>query len=81
MAGIPSALLECWAMPAAATPMWDHTYVTSSCGLRWGCWGRDQGGTLLRGAPGSSIFADCLSTQFGGRNQIRRYRRMPPDCQ
>ena len=39
----------------------DHTYVISSCGLRWGCWGRDHGGHHLRGAIGSSIIADCIS--------------------
>jgi hypothetical protein len=39
----------------------DHTYVTSSCGLLWGCWGRNSGGQSIRGSIGNSIIADCLS--------------------
>jgi len=35
--------------------------VISSCGLRWGCWGRDRGGRRLTDGIGSSIIADCLS--------------------
>jgi hypothetical protein len=61
MAGVPSAWLVGWATPAQFNPNVDHTYVVSSCGLRWGCWGRDQGGMPIRGAAGSSQLADCLS--------------------
>jgi|SRR5579864_7170236 len=63
MAGVPSAVLAGWAMPALNMRIWDHTYVTSSCGLKWGCWGRDGGASPppLDAANGSSIVADCLS--------------------
>jgi hypothetical protein len=61
MAGVPSATLQVWAVPSIPTPWWDHTYVVSSCGLRWGCFGRDVGGRSLSSGPGSSIDADCLS--------------------
>jgi hypothetical protein len=60
MAGVPSATLEGWAVSMAGTP-WDHTYVVSSCGLRWPCWGRSAGGGTVSSGTGSSIIADCLS--------------------
>jgi hypothetical protein len=60
MAGVSSATLEGWAIPMVGAPT-DHTYATSSCGLRWSCWGRSVGGTRLRFAVGSSAIADCLS--------------------
>jgi hypothetical protein len=61
MAGLPSATLQGWAIPLIAAPYGEHTYVTSSCGLKWGCWGRDFGGAALSAAIGSSVVADCLS--------------------
>lgn len=61
MAGVPFDILEGWAIPAQAVNAWDHTYVVSSLGLRWGCFGRDRGGRLIRGAAGSTPLADCLS--------------------
>ncbi len=63
MAGAPSATLQGWAMPALRTPQWDHTYVTSSCGLvgPWGCYGRSAGGAMLIAGTGSSAIADCLA--------------------
>jgi hypothetical protein len=61
MAGVQSATLQGWAIAAITTPWWDHTYVTSTCGLKWGCFGRDAGGNGLSAAVGSSIVADCLS--------------------
>jgi hypothetical protein len=61
MAGVPSARLQVWAVPSISTPWWDHTYAVSSCGLRWGCFGRDVGGRSLGSGTGSSIDADCLS--------------------
>lgn len=65
MPGVPSATLEAWAVPVAAappgTPAPDHTYAISSCGLRWGCWGRANGGAQLSSRVGSSAIADCLS--------------------
>jgi hypothetical protein len=60
MAGVPSATLQGWSIPVAGT-RWEHTYITSSCGLKSGCWGRDSGGVGLSGANGSSAIADCLS--------------------
>src|SRR5260370_807296 len=61
MAGVPSATLQGWMMPLIVAPYGEHTYVTSDCGLSWGCWGRRIGGTALSAAMGSSIVADCLS--------------------
>ncbi len=48
-------------MPVLAKPRWDHTYVISSCGLRWGCNGGWTGGQKVCSGTGSSIIADCLS--------------------
>jgi len=61
MPGDPFATLEGWAVAAANTPRWDHTYVTSSCGYAWGCWGRFSGGISLGSGTGSSFVAECLS--------------------
>jgi len=60
MAGVPSATLQGWSISIPGGRL-DHTYVTSSCGLRWGCWGRDSGGRSLSAGIGSSVVADCLS--------------------
>jgi hypothetical protein len=59
--GHPNADLTAWTVPVTLLPVWDHTYVTSSCGFRWGCYGRDYGGHPLAMAPGNSIAANCLS--------------------
>lgn len=40
---------------------WDHTYVRSSDGHRWRCWGRDSGGKEICSGQGDSAVADCLS--------------------
>lgn len=61
MAGSPAATLQGWAIPLEGAQWLEHTYVTSSCGLKWGCWGRDAGGYGLSAATGSSVVADCLS--------------------
>src|ERR1700687_2853584 len=61
MAGVPSATLEGRALPVVGRRGPDHTYAASSCGLRWGCWGRSAGGIQLSFAVGSSSIADCLS--------------------
>jgi hypothetical protein len=37
-----------------------HTYVTSSCGASWGCWGGNTGGLSIHNGTGSSILADCI---------------------
>jgi len=39
----------------------DHTYVTSSDGGKWGCWGRSSGGRKICSGTGSSKRANCLS--------------------
>src|SRR5947208_2378474 len=61
MAGVASATLRGCVIAAIPTFWWDHTYVESTCGLKWGCFGRDGGGNLLASGTGSSIIADCLS--------------------
>lgn len=43
----------------------DHTYVTSSDALAWGCWGRKDGGKVITKGAGSSGAAQCNSTLFG----------------
>jgi hypothetical protein len=65
MVGIPNATLTGWALPVQGAP-WDHTYVASSCGLVWRCWGRLTGGNTLASGSGSSIVADCLSRPNSG---------------
>lgn len=39
----------------------DHTYVESSAGHVWPCWGRSAGGHLVCQGPGNVDQADCLS--------------------
>ena len=39
----------------------DHTYVTSSDGFAWGCWGRSSGGKTICASTGSSGKANCIS--------------------
>ena len=71
MVGLQRAVLDGFAIPAALVGQhWDHTYVGSSCGLLWGCFGRSSGGSSICSAPGSSILADCLS-QVSSRAGIR----------
>jgi hypothetical protein len=60
MAGVASTTLEGWAIPMASS-VFDHTYVSSKCGLVWRCWGRSTGGAAICSGIGSSIVADCLS--------------------
>jgi hypothetical protein len=50
-----------YAISIAALPMWDHTYVTSSHGHVWGCWGRSRGGTVFCSGGGNIDKANCLS--------------------
>jgi hypothetical protein len=61
MPGNVSAVLTGWAVPAQPISSVDHTYVTSDCGYRWGCHGRDYGGQQLCAGNGNSMIADCLS--------------------
>jgi hypothetical protein len=65
MAGVSSATLEAWAIPLVGASAFDHTYVVSSCGLRWGCRGRSASGVLLRSRVGNSAIADCLAGPNG----------------
>ena len=44
----------------------DHTYVTSSDGYTWPCFGRSQGGSLICSGVGNTAKANCLSNP-GGR--------------
>lgn len=39
----------------------DHTYVLSSDGYVWPCWGRSSGGRRISSGQGSSAQANCLS--------------------
>jgi hypothetical protein len=43
-----------------------HTYVTSSCGLAWGCFGRCENGTPLCSGQGSSTISDCIAQDGAG---------------
>lgn len=62
MPGATSATIEAWAVPVQQIPMFDHTYVTSSCGYSWGCFGAASGGTVaVPGGTGNSNIAECLS--------------------
>ncbi len=71
MPGTPSSQFKAWAIPAQAAPIFDHTYVTSSCGYQWGCFGRDSGGTTpVQQGIGDSNVAECLSKP---RNNGRLY--------
>lgn len=39
----------------------DHTYVSSSLGHAWGCWGGSAGGRSICSGNGNCDQADCLS--------------------
>lgn len=39
----------------------DHTYVRSDDGYKWGCFGRDSGGSQVCAGTAGSKKADCLS--------------------
>lgn len=70
MPGAVSATLQGWVLPLSGAPYGEHTYVTSSCGFAWGCWGRSAGGASICSASGNSLIADCLS-QPNSRAGIR----------
>jgi hypothetical protein len=57
------AELSAWAEPIAPGSEWEHTYVTSTNGTRWGCFGSSDGGRLLRTATSNQLVADCLSRE------------------
>lgn len=48
-------------LPAQLRGRLDHSYVDSDDGYRWGCFGRDAGGSKINAGTGSSACADCLS--------------------
>ena len=54
------ATLTGWAIAIGATGA-DHTYVTSSDGYVWPCWGRSSGGHPICSGVGSSASANCFS--------------------
>lgn len=53
--------LNGWAVPLEYLKFWDHTYVLSSDGYKWPCWGRDAGGKNIASGSGDSSIANCLS--------------------
>jgi hypothetical protein len=55
------AALYGYAINLEWTDQADHTYVTSSDGFAWPCWGRSSGGRMVCGGGGSSLRANCLS--------------------
>lgn len=57
---ITMATLTGWAINIGSTGA-DHTYVTSSDGYIWPCWGRSAGGQSICAANGSSASANCFS--------------------
>lgn len=44
----------------------DHTYVGSSEGHSWGCWGRSKGGEAICSGDGDPAIANCLSRTRSG---------------
>lgn len=62
MFGSRFASIDVWTLPAQMAPFFDHTYVKSSCGYSWGCFGRAEGGRALGiEAFGDSNISECLS--------------------
>lgn len=57
---VPPGILTGHSIKMAALPA-DHTYVTSSAGHVWACFGRSVGGTPICGGTGNVDLADCLS--------------------
>jgi len=57
---MPDGLLTGFAIPMILVPA-DHTYVTSSEGHNWPCWGRSSGGRPICSGRGNVLKADCLS--------------------
>jgi hypothetical protein len=65
MVGSASAVLEGYSSPVV--PGVDHTFVVSSCGLQWPCFGQSNKGTLISSGFGNSFEADCRSYPEGWR--------------
>lgn len=58
---MPQGTLFGHAIPAQRLPVADHTYVTSSDGYAWGCYGRCIGGVVICAAQGNTAEANCLA--------------------
>ena len=67
------AILSAHTLPTLFNPKWDHTYIESDDGLKWGCFGRDTGGNKICSANGESAFADCLSYPRGKVSGFPQY--------
>jgi len=62
---MPIGTLTGYAVPLAAFPWLDHTYVTSSLGHTWGCRGRSTGGRQICTGSGNIDQANCLAQPNG----------------
>ena len=58
---MPMGTLTGYATPAVAFPTIDHTYVISSHGHVWGCWGANVGGGQICTGNANTDQAHCLS--------------------
>jgi hypothetical protein len=58
---MPKDILSGFALPTIVPPGVDHTYVLSSEGHAWGCFGRWHGGRKICQGPGDADTAECLS--------------------
>lgn len=65
LASITVDTLSAHTIPTIINAGWDHVYVISDAGHKWGCFGRDNGGTALCWGSGDAAFANCLSTPQG----------------
>ena len=52
-------------LPEGPLSVLDHTYVTSTDGMSWGCWADADGGREICRGPGDQRIADCLSQPWG----------------
>jgi hypothetical protein len=72
MPGDVSAFIEGFAVPVISfrlghrtLKIGDHTYVVSSCGYSWECFGQVSNGTQIAADFGNSFVAECLSLPRG----------------
>jgi hypothetical protein len=52
-------------LPEGPLSVLDHTYVTSTDGMSWGCWADAEGGREICRGLGDQRIADCLSQPWG----------------
>lgn len=57
---MPIGMLTGYSLKMGLLPA-DHTYVVSSHGHVWRCWGRSAGGIEICAGTGNTAQADCLS--------------------